>query len=135
MNMLRAAALALAFGLAAAAPAQSFTPISQSEVYEAESAMMSAASRAAAIRRLKHVPSVGVIDLRIRTVPRFSDDAVDVSEFRIFAGKYASGIAKLRAALKANPATRKALQSRGIPINRVVGVRIGSSGALRLYIL
>lgn len=135
MNMFRAAALALVVGIAAVPPAQAFAPISQSEVYQAESAMMSAASRAAAIRRLKHVPSVGVVDLRIRTVPRFSDDAVDVSEFRVFAGKYASGIAKLRAALKANPVTRKALQSRGIPIDRVVGVRIGSTGALRLYVL
>jgi hypothetical protein len=41
----------------------------------------------------------------------------------------------LRAALRANPATRKALAAHGISIDRVVGVRVGSHGALRIFLI
>jgi hypothetical protein len=78
----------------------------------------------------------GVVNLAIRRVPRFRNDSVpDVSEYRISAEKNAAGITRLRAALKANPVTRKALAARGISINRVVGVRISSNGSLLLYLL
>jgi hypothetical protein len=103
--------------------------------YKAEAAILSAGSRAAAISRLKAVPSVGVVNLNIRTVPRFRSDAPDVAEFKISVGKNFNGIRRLRAALAANPATRSALSNRGISINRVVGVDIYSNGSIRLYIL
>ena len=103
--------------------------------YKAEAAILSAGSRAAAISRLKAVPSVGVVNLNIRYVPRFRSDAPDVAEFKISAGKNFNGISRLRAALAANPATRSALSNRGISVNRVVGVDIYSNGSIRLYIL
>ena len=103
--------------------------------YKADAAILSAGSRAAAISRLKVVPSVGVVNLNIRYVPRIRDDAPDVSEFKVSAGKNLSGIRRLRAALAANPATRRALSVHGISVNRVVGVDIYSNGSIRLYIL
>ena len=103
--------------------------------YKAYAAILSAGSRAAAISRLKAVPSVGVVNLSIRYVARFRSDAPDVSEFRISAGKNFNGIRRLRAALAANPATRRALSVRGISVHRVVGVDIYSNGSIRLYIL
>jgi hypothetical protein len=103
--------------------------------YKAEAAILSAGSRAAAISRLKVVPSVGVVNLNIRYVPRFRDDAPDVAEFKVSAGKNFSGIRLLRAALAANPATLRALSVRGISVSRVVGVDIYSNGSIRLYIL
>ena len=96
---------------------------------------MSAGSRAAAISRLKAVPSVGVVNLNIRQVPRFRSDVPDIAEFRVSAGKNFSGIKRLRNALAANPVTRRALAIRGISIGRVVGVDISSNGSLRLYVL
>lgn len=112
-------------------PAQVFA----GSTYKAEAAILSAGSRAAAISRLKAVPSVGVINLNIRQVPLFRSDAPDVAEFKISAGKNFSGIKRLRAALSANPATRRALSNRGISVNRVVGMDIYSNGSIRLYIL
>ena len=102
---------------------------------KAAAAILSAGSRAAAISRLKSVRSVGVVNLSFRNVPRFRTDAPDVSELKVSAGKNISGIRRLRAALAANPATRRALASRGIAIGRVVGVDVYSSGSIRLYIL
>ena len=127
--------------LAASAPAhagyRTYGVATSSDLSMGVAIIMSAGSRAAAVRALKQVPSVGVVRLDIRRSPRMFDDSglPDVSEFRIAAGRHAAGIAKLRSALKANPVTRKALAARGIPVNRVVGVRIGSNGSLRLYML
>lgn len=112
-------------------PAQAFGGSS----YKAEAAILSAGSKAAAVSRLKAVPSVGVVNLKIRAVPRFRSDATDVSEYRISAGKNFSGIKRLRNALASNPVTRRALTGRGISIGRVVGVDISSNGSLRLYVL
>ena len=81
------------------------------------------------------MPSVGVVNLNIRWVPTFRSDDPDPAEYRISAGKNISGIKRLRAALAANPATRRALARRGIAIGRVVGVDVSSSGSLRLYVL
>src|SRR6185503_7079037 len=77
--------------------------------YKADAAILSAGSRSAAISRLKVVPSVGVVNLNIRFVPRFRDDAPDIAEFKVSVGKNLSGIRRLRAALATNPATRRAL--------------------------
>lgn len=103
--------------------------------FAAQSAILSAGSRAAAVRRLGAVPSVGVIDLRIRYVPRFSSDEPDVSEYRISAAKNHAGINRLRAALGANPVTRAAMARHHISIGRVVGVVISSNGSLRVFVL
>ncbi len=125
------------FGLAVLAlspanlPAQSFG----GSTYKAEAAIMSAGSRAAAVSRLKAVPSIGVVNLNIRWVPTFRSDMPDVAEYRISAGKNFGGIKRLRNALASNPVTRRALALRGISIGRVVGVDVYSSGSIRLYIL
>jgi hypothetical protein len=102
---------------------------------KSEAAIMSAGSRVAAISRLKSVPSVGVVNLSFRNVPRFRGDAPDVSEFKVSASKNVGGIKRLRNALASNPVTRRALASRGISIGKVVGVDISSNGSLRLYVL
>lgn len=112
-------------------PAQSFG----GSTYKVEAAIMSAGSRAAAISRLKAVPSVGVVNLNIRRVPRFGSGVPDIAEFRVSAGKNFSGIKRLRNALASNPVTRRALAIRGIFIGKVVGVDISSNGSLRLYVL
>jgi hypothetical protein len=125
------------FGLAvlALSPANLPAVAFGGSTYKAQAAIMSAGSRAGAIASLKAVPSVGVVNLKIRRVPTFRSDMPDVAEYRNSAGKNISGIKRLRNALAANPVTRRALESRGIAIGRVVGVDISSNGSLRLYIL
>jgi hypothetical protein len=119
----------------ALSPANLSAQVFAGSSYKAEAAILSAGSRAAAISRLKVVPSVGVVNLSFRNVPRFRTNAPDVSEFKISAGKNFAGIRRLRSALAANPATRHALSVRGISVSRVVGVDIYSNGSIRLYIL
>jgi hypothetical protein len=125
----------LSLALLAVSPANLPAQVFGDSSSKAEAAILSAGSRAAAISRLKSVRSVGVVNLSFRNVPRFRTNAPDVSEFKVSAGKNFGGIKRLRAALAANPATRRALASRGISIGRVVGVDIYSSGSIRLYIL
>jgi hypothetical protein len=137
MKTLRALLLA---GLLAATPtaaiAGGFAMSGSGSGYTGVSAIMSAGSRAAAVKRLKVVPSVGVINLNVRTsILRDSGGGPDYFEIRTSASKNAAGIRKLRAALSANPVTRRALERRGIDIGRIVGVRIGSNGSLRVYVL
>lgn len=132
-NIMSAAFLSLA--LIAMSPANLSAQVFGDSSSKAEAAILSAGSRAAAISRLKSVRSVGVVNLSFRNVPRFRTNAPDVSEFKVSAGKNISGIKRLRAALAANPATRRALASRGIAIGRVVGVDVYSSGSIRLYII
>ena len=135
MRHMRSIALFIVLSLAPVTATGSLAQVGQPEVRQAESAMTFAASRASAVRRLKQVPSVGVIRLDTLRRQYLRDDGFDISELYIYAEKHASGINRLRAALKANPVTRRALQSRNIPLHRVVGVHIGSNGALRVYIL
>ena len=125
----------LSLALLAVSPANQPAMAFGGNSYKAEAAILSAGSRAAAISRLRAVPSVGVVNLNIRTVPRFRSSETDVAEYRISAGKNFSGIKRLRNALASNPATHRALGSRGISIGRVVGVDISSNGSLRLYVL
>jgi predicted solute-binding protein len=125
----------LAFAVLAAAPTGASAQFFSGSSYKAEAAIISAGSRAAAISRLKRVPSVGVVNLNVRSVPLFRSDAPDVAEFRISASKNANGIRRLRTALAANPATRHALANHGIAIGRVVGVDIYSNGSIRVYII
>jgi hypothetical protein len=137
MKSLKTVALAIAL---VASPAVTSLPlsaqVSEVDVHMAESAIISAGSRAARVARIDHVPSVGVIRLDFRSVPRFRNDSIpDVSEFRILAEKHARGIARLQAALNRNPATREALVDHGISVRRGVGAQISSNGSLRLYLL
>jgi hypothetical protein len=137
MKNSKSAAFAIALGLTsltAFSTAQAFN----SDSISAESAILSAGSRAAAISRIRNVPSVGVINLGFNFSfgfgPRFSDSrSPDPSEFKISAEKNAAGINHLRRALAANPATRAALADHGVRINQVVGVDISSNGSLRIY--
>ena len=125
----------LSLALLAVSPASQSAQAFGGNSYKAEAAILSAGSRAAAISRLRAVPSVGVVNLNIRTVPRFRSSETDVAEYRISAGKNFSGIKRLRNALASNPVTRRALAVRGISIGRVVGVDVYSSGSIRLYVL
>jgi GrpB-like predicted nucleotidyltransferase (UPF0157 family) len=102
---------------------------------DAHVGIMSAGSRAAGIAGLRHVPSVTVIDLRFRLVPRMSDDSPEPAELEISAQKNAAGVRRLRRALRANPVTRSALAEKGVPIEHIVAVRIFSNGSLRVFIL
>lgn len=135
MRHMRSLALFIALSLAPVTATGSLAQVGQPEIRQAESAMTFAASRASAVRRLKQVPSVGVIRLDSLRRQYLRDDGFDISELYIYAEKHAAGINRLRVALKANPVTRRALQSRNIPPHRVIGVQIGSNGALRVYIL
>ena len=125
----------LSLALLAVSPANLSAQVFGDSSSKSEAAIMSAGSKAAAISRLKSVPSVGVVNLSFRNVPRFRTNAPDVSEFKVSAGKNFIGIRRLRNALASNPVTRRALASRGISIGRVVGVDVYSSGSIRLYIL
>jgi hypothetical protein len=125
----------LSLALLAVSPANLSAQVFGDSSSKSEAAIMSAGSRAAVISRLKSVPSVGVVNLSFRNVPRFRTGAPDVSEFKVSARKNFGGIKRLRNALAANPVTRRALAIRGISIGRVVGVDVYSSGSIRLYIL
>jgi hypothetical protein len=128
-------AVLIGFMATSLSASNSSAQVFEENAYKAEFAILSAGSRSAAVSRLKVIPSVGVVNLAFRNTARFRDDVPDVSEFRISAEKNFSGIKKLRAALRANPATRQELARHGIAVNRVVGVDIYSNGSIRLYIL
>ena len=135
---LKALLAASALFLAGPGPAQSqaFYGFPSSEFSTAQATIMAAGSRANQVRKIRSVPSVGVVNLQGRRVPMLRDSSLpDPGELRISAARNAAGIRKLRAALRANPVTRKALVSRGVPIDRIVGIRIGSTGSLRVYLL
>jgi len=125
----------LSLALLAVSPANLSAQVFGDSSSRAESAIMSAGSKANAVSRLKSIPSVGLVNLSFRNVPRFRTGAPDVSEFKVSARKNFGGINRLRNALAANPVTRRALAARGISIGRVVGVDVYSSGSIRLYIL
>ena len=103
--------------------------------YAADSAILSAGSRAAAVSKLRKVPSVGVVNLNFHYVPLLRNDDADPAVYKISAGRNIGGIKRLRAALAANSATRRALARHGVSIGRVVGVDIYSNGSIRVYII
>ena len=103
-----------------------------------DATIMRAGSTAQKISRIRNVPSVGVINLRRDSIgsSRFIGDYTDtIQEYRLTVEKNAGGINRLRAALRANPATRRALADHGVSLSRVVAVDVGSNGSLRVYIL
>ena len=103
-----------------------------------DATIMRSGSAAQKISRIKNVPSIGVINLRRDTIGmnRYLGDYTDtIQEYRLTVERNAAGVAKLRAALKANPVTRKALAQHGVSLGRIVAVDVGSNGSLRIYIL
>jgi hypothetical protein len=111
-----------------------------------DAVVMRAGSAAAKVRKLKAVPSVGVVDIRnlhgsagmrwhLRNELSTPFKWQGLNDYRLLVSRNADGVAKLRAALRANPATRKALARRGIPISRIIGLDISSNGSIRAYVL
>lgn len=135
MKILRSLLIAAALVSAplAAAPV-AVAQVSAIDYQMATSAILGAGSRAAKVKAIKRVPSVGVIRLDFYTVPRFSSDLPDPAEFKILARKNAAGVARLQRALQANPVTRAALSKHGVDVDQVAGAQISSNGSLRLYI-
>ena len=108
---------------------------SQIDVTMASSAIMNAGARAARVKSITKVPSVGVIRLDMRRIPTFSaSDVPDEQEFRILASRNAAGVSALQRALMANPVTREALARHGVEVKKVAGAQISTNGSLRLYI-
>lgn len=136
MSLLRLCVCCLALVIAqvpfGAAPVMA--QVTSIDSHSAESAIINAYRRAPEIARIKNVPSLGVINLSFNASARFRSDLPDVAEFRFSAERNAVGINALRRALSKNPVTRAALAEHGIAVGRVVGVDVGSSGALRLYV-
>ncbi len=136
MILTRRATIVMFAGLLGSAPLPAAAMDMASEV-AAEGAIAGARSAAARIARIDHVPSVGVVNLNVAT-ERFNRDErvfMDAGDFRGLAARYSGGISRLKRALMANPATRSALADHGIEVGDVVGVKVSSSGSLRLFVL
>jgi hypothetical protein len=129
-------ALALAVTSAAASEMRAIPAFASSDGTQAISAIMAAGSRAAIVRNVRKVPSVGVVNLNFQPYHRFSDEYVtNIVELRLMAERNAAGIRRLQSALASNPVTAKALSRHGVDIGRVVGVMVSSGGSLRLFVL
>jgi hypothetical protein len=103
-----------------------------------DATIMRAGSTAQKISRIKNVPSIGIINLRRDSIQSFGypgDYTDTIQSYRLTVEKNAGGINRLRAALRANPATRRALADHGVSLSRVVAVDVGSNGSLRVYVL
>lgn len=125
-----------AVAILAAAPAGvpgALAQVRGADIQMANSAIMNAGSRAAKVKAIKKVPSVGVVRLDFNSMSPFSDLPTP-AEFRIMVSRNAAGVNKLRQALRANPVTRAALAKRGIDAGQVAGAHVSSNGSLRLYI-
>jgi hypothetical protein len=120
--------------MALATPIAALAQMDISQITEASSAILGAGKTAAEIRSLQHVPSVGVIHLNWGSESSFSHLGNEIATLRIYEERNAGGIAQLRHALGTNQVTRRALASHGITINQVMGVSIGSSGSLRVFV-
>jgi hypothetical protein len=128
----RLATLALiALALGAAAPA--FAQINASNDFEAYSAVMGAGKNAVLVRRLHQVPSVGVIAVRGGSSPS-AGSGDESGDIRMIAQQRSAAVHALRSALAANPVTRNALAANGVDIGKVIGVQVGGSGALRVFL-
>jgi len=125
--------IAVAVWVAAAGLPDATAQVSGADIERASSAIMNAGNRASKVKAIKRVPSVGVVRLDLNPMMSFSD-LPDPAEYRIMVSRNAAGVAKLRQALRSNPATREALAKRGIDPGQVAGAQISSNGSLRLYI-
>lgn len=122
----------LAAGTAFLAPATA--QVSGADVQMSSSAILNAGNRAARVKAIKKVPSVGVVRLDFGPPISAWSDQPDPAEYRIMVSNNQAGVNKLRQALQSNPVTRAALAKRGIDPSQVAGAVISSTGALRLYI-
>jgi hypothetical protein len=99
--------------------------------------IMRSGSSAARISKVRSVPSVGVVNLRLYAKPRLfaQSDFDTIEDYRLTVQRNYAGVKRLRAALKANPATRRALAASGIAISRIVAADVSSNGSFRVYVL
>jgi hypothetical protein len=127
MKFAPVAFVAFSLTLPTAAQAQ----MDSAEYIEATSAVMDAGLAAPEIRHLHNVPSVGVISLADghRTRTGNYDNSIEM-----IASQNGYWISRLRHALVANPATRRAMAEHGVDVSRVDGVSIGSTGSLRFFV-
>lgn len=130
MKIFSAALIALALA-GGPAPAQ----MADETVRQAVVGIMDAGNDAYEVAGLRHVPRITVVNLRLIANYRVRGDRMRLSDFKISAEKNAAGIARLRKALKANPATRAALAETGVDVNRILAVHIFSNGSLRVFVL
>ncbi len=126
---------AMGFAALLVAGSAASAQIADETVRQATVGMMSAGNNAYEVAGLRHVPRLTVINLRLIANYRVRTERERVSDFKIGAEKNAAGIARLRKALKANPATRAALAESGADIGRIVAVHIFSDGSLRVFVL
>jgi hypothetical protein len=130
LKTIRITLMAVTLSTVALSPV-SLAQVTQSDRFAADSAITFAKRDAGKVAKLRQVPSVGSVYLP----NRISTSGEDYIQWKLSAGKHASGIAKLQRALNANPVTRAALTKHGVPLNRIVGVKISSNGSLRIYLL
>ena len=120
--------------LALVVPTAGFLSASQTDLTDAASAILHAGTAASKVAKLRQVPSVGAIDVNWHNASPVSDLGNELINLGIYADRNAAGVSQLRHALAANPVTRRALAANGISVGRVVGVQIGATGSLRLYL-
>jgi hypothetical protein len=125
-------ALAIVVAVPAGVPG-ALAQVNGADIQMATSAIMNAGTRAAKVKAIKRVPSVGVVRLDFNSMSPFSD-LPSAADYRIMVSKNAAGVNKLRQALRANPVTRAALAKHGVNPGQVAGAMISSNGSLRLYI-
>ena len=116
---------------ALALPTAAYAQLDSASHIEATSAVLDAGLAAPEIRRLRNVPSVGVISLAdgFRTqTDQYTNDV------EMMAQQNGYWVSRLRHALQANPVTRRVMAEHGVNVNRVDGVSIGSSGSLRFFV-
>ncbi len=134
LKLTRRAAFAAVFAFAGAAVAPVLAMDITSEI-EAENAIRDSRRAPARIAGIRRVPSVGVINLNVPSGPFEIDrNYMDAGDFRALARAYATGVSRMRRALRANPATRAALADHGVDLGDVIGVRFSSNGSLRLFV-
>ena len=127
------ATLTLSFALALpiSASAQSFGV----DYNEAASAILSARADAAKVRSLKAVPSLGVIRVANGSTTRLSSIDENITTLIISSERNHANIAQLRSALMANPVTKQALLGHGVAVGQIIGIRVGSNGSLRIFVI
>ncbi len=128
MNRRNILTITLLAALAAGTPA--LAQIGNMEKFEVTSAIMSAGTAALKVRKLREVPSIGILSVSFRN----SLGVEQIREYQMLAGRYSSKIMRLRAALRANPVTRHVLREHHVDIDAIVGVRVGTYGALRVFV-
>lgn len=127
------------FALSLAALAMGATPalaqFDSMDYDDAELAVLSAGKAASQVAALRRVSGISVTNMNFRTAARvpFEFDR-SPQQLGITVDRHRGEVNRLRAALRRNPATARALAARGISANRVVGAKVSRGGWLRLYV-